>query len=223
VPLKSSLFELPLEPSRCSILIVEFVTAKPIKTTRQTVPTQTDERMLMSPAAFGTAVCFALLTASTVAAAGEPLSPLLTDSLSAWTLWAARISAPREAISGYGESGTDLGKGRVQYGFGIPLTVGRDWASWCCGYHDQIVWTGWGSSQRRLSLYGLSAFGFFIEPKARRTERFLMTLSDGRAFRIRASGAGGAHFFGYTEFGHQLLIDCGFGWRLLRDRGFSIC
>ncbi|MEJ0048677.1 MAG: hypothetical protein WDN04_23130 [Rhodospirillales bacterium] len=85
----------------------------------------------------------AVLVASTGLSIAQPSQrTLLTDSLVTWELAATALGNPAEVTSGYGDAATSLAGGNVAYGSGIALKSGREWATWCCGYKGEVVWTG---------------------------------------------------------------------------------
>jgi hypothetical protein len=142
------------------------------------------------------------IAAATTFAQAQTLPPVMvTGSLQEWELAAATRGPLRQFGDGFGSGQAALGRGTVSYGPSARLKVGRDWSEWCCGYQGEVVWSGRGSARRRITINGLRAFGLFIEPQSRRSERISFVLSDGQFITKMVSGAGGASFFGFVGDG----------------------
>lgn len=141
---------------------------------------------------FRVSLFLTLLSLAGIASANQVL---LTDSLSAW-----ETAAPGfiNVAGGYGSGATALGTGSVSYPSGTVLSIGNGWATWCCGYGGQVIWTGTSTT---LTFTGLAAFGVEVEPDMFQTEGITVTLSDGQTITDNVGGYAGAQFFGFSGAG----------------------
>ncbi len=123
-----------------------------------------------------------------------------TTSLAAWEFVAQGGGAIKREPIQQGLSKVSSGRASVYYGPAIAMTVGKEWATWCCSYYGQVVWTGAGNDRRKLLLSGVAALGFFVEPRSLHKSKFRVTLSTGQEYYFSASGKSGAAFFGFVGY-----------------------
>ena len=98
-------------------------------------------------------------------------------------------------------SGTTAGSDTLT--FAMPLTVFQvpnSWATWCCGYTGQVLYTN-GSNSTTWTISPVSGFGLFMEPDNFSDYDMTLTLSDGSTLTQTVSGSGGASFFGWVGAG----------------------
>ena len=92
----------------------------------------------------------------------------------------------------------------VQLGFTGPVTIfdaGSGWATWCCSYTGQVLWTGGGTSLTIDTLPDVYSFGFYAEPDQYADFLITLLMTDGSTLTRTVNGNGGAEFFGFTGAG----------------------
>jgi hypothetical protein len=132
-------------------------------------------------------------------------SVVAVDSQFEWELAATRYGSPVNVTYGYGQSRAALGSGQIWYRDGLVLKADKDWEAWCCGYVGDVVWSGPTISKMQLSLVGIAAFGFEVEPQDRRKQWISVRGSDGAVIRRLVDGSGIGQFFGFVDTGMRNL------------------
>jgi hypothetical protein len=87
----------------------------------------------------------------------------------------------------------------------ITSSIGDAWATWCCSYSGQVLFTR-TATDIDFTLTppagdALSAFGMFIEPLNFGPFEITLDLSDGDSVSQSVDGDGGADFFGWVGLG----------------------
>ncbi len=108
----------------------------------------------------------------------------------------------------YGAEFTDVGSVTLDDGtilqFTGPVeirTVGSNWATWCCGYTGDVLWTQGATSVTIDALTSVDALGFYAQPNPFASYLITLALMDGSSLVQSVSGSGGAEFFGFTGGG----------------------
>jgi hypothetical protein len=80
------------------------------------------------------------------------------------------------------------------------LQAGSTWGTWCCGYTGNVAYFS-GASSVTITLSGVGAFGFELEPNTSVVQSMTVTLSNGETLTDDVNGNYGARFFGYVGQG----------------------
>jgi len=83
----------------------------------------------------------------------------------------------------------------------IATVPGGGWATWCCGYTDQVLSTMGASSLTIDTLPDVISFGFYAEPNTFADFLITLMMTDGSSLTQTVAGQGGAKFFGFTGAG----------------------
>ena len=145
----------------------------------------------------------AVLLSAAVGAIAPANAATMYSSLSDWQ---AAVGASTELTSfgvSDGTSGTVFtlvgGPTLTLSSPSLAETIGSGWATWCCGYTGQVLWSNGGQSVTYTFGSPVSAFGIFVEPDLFQTDTISMTLSDGSTLSQTPNGSGGAEFYGYVD------------------------
>ena len=148
-------------------------------------------------------ISFRVIAVIVLALVGQGLATadVMYSSLPAWQAavgtWTETTSlgAPGTVVNGVAlADGTTLG-------FGGNLTIekiGTGWATWCCGYAGDVVYSPNGLTVENWTISPVAGFGMFIEPDPFSILNITLTLSTGDTLTQAVNGDHGAAFFGWV-------------------------
>lgn len=148
-------------------------------------------------------VSAALLASSIIASPAMAVASFQSDVLAWQTINPGYIEDTEYGAQGTSMTSLTLDDG-TQLGFVgsvTDYTVGSGWATWCCSYTGDVLWSEGATSVAVSFLTGVDGFGFYAQPNPFATYLITLGLSDGGTLIQSVSGSSGAKFFGFTGSG----------------------
>ncbi|WP_380874589.1 PEPxxWA-CTERM sorting domain-containing protein [Sphingomonas sp. DBB INV C78] len=142
-----------------------------------------------------------------------------TSSIATWQAVAGSWNEDQE----YGDEFTDISSVLLDAGPYLNFvgdveirTVGSGWATWCCSYTGDVLYTQGATSVDVEINPSVSGFGFYAEPNPFAEYLITLELADGSGLQQLVQGSSGASFFGWngpgvTKFTISSSVDFAFG------------
>jgi hypothetical protein len=140
-------------------------------------------------------------TAALLATSLPAAATTIYTTLASWT--AAVAPAAVNNTTALGPNRTDVtsvslvGGGSLSFATSNIRTIGAGWATWSGGYTGQVL--ARDADSITVTLSGIEALGFEVEPNRQFVFDVTVTLDDGSSETLGVNGLAGAQFFGFAD------------------------